>query len=579
MTEQNETKEHVHFREDDIARKEGKEHIDYPKTPAACRQKEHHVTFTGDDIARKAGKEHIDYPKTYAADDSQNDARVRFTGDAIARKAGKEHVDNPKTKYKSTKRSGQVVQEEEFEHPAKVKVSKEDFFMHLKIFGFIILFFFGKMIYDNMRGSSGPKPPPVIPKKGLMEKMQENALKELELVDPDLPQNNLIQFPSRNSTHGDGGSGNDKKSSIACSIYLTGSSIPATGMNFGVFATKPFQEGDVIFHSGKTLIVEGMELSVHAMLMKQHPLFGNVKWTKQNGIIAKRDIKAGEEMFIDFSDFKDPDSFANIYHNTLHVNDPLKEDYEMADSIVSDVIDAIPHKLVFDKPKRKQYKQKFNRGDGKLVPEVDAGRILTIIKNTVSKYSNKLGRLIPDTTIKARSINEAKGTARFISNRRSVKWITRHGICLNGLSSESSCSAKQAMMIAEGSNGAFTTRSVSAGEIIETVPLYAMKRNDSPGDGNCIAAPVEDVVLCPLSSASNARKGEQCKSGVDECPSNMINAKYEWSEWNAANRALKDITAEEFLKVRGLFSFANTSRDNEWGRLICLTLVYFYRNL
>ena len=37
---------------------------------------------------------------------------------------------------------------------------------------------------------------------------------------------------------------------------------------------------------------------------------------------------------------------------------------------------------------------------------------------------------------------------------------------------------------------------------------------------------------------------------MDECPSDMINAKYQWSELNPANKDLKDLTAEDFLKVR-----------------------------
>ena len=64
----------------------------------------------------------------------------------------------------------------------------------------------------------------------------------------------------------------------------------------------PFEVSDVVFPTGKTLFVEGIELSVHAMPIKYQPFYRNVKWTKQNGVVvlvAKRDIiKAGETSMI-----------------------------------------------------------------------------------------------------------------------------------------------------------------------------------------------------------------------------------------------------------------------------------------
>ena len=94
----------------------------------------HHVHFREGDIDRKIGKEHIDYPKT----PSCKETRVRFAGDDIARKAGKKHVDNPKTKLKPRRTIPNKQEQEPLEHPAKVKVSKEDFLLHLKIFIIIL---------------------------------------------------------------------------------------------------------------------------------------------------------------------------------------------------------------------------------------------------------------------------------------------------------------------------------------------------------------------------------------------------------------------------------------------------------
>lgn len=565
--------EHVHFDEEDIARKEGKEHIDFPKTHAVCQDKNTapHVTFTGEDIARKAGKEHVDYPKTHAApapvsdsvpDSSKDDSStVRFSGDAIARKEGKSNK----------KRNVHISQQGS--SPTKVKVSKEDFLLHVKIFGFIIMSFLIKVIYDHKKGyySQTTKNKKSTFRQEL-EKIEKSLEKKVDLIDPELPQSIFIPSQTQNSRTdivNDKSNGSENKAEEEdtngppeCSLYLTRSSIPSTDKsNFGVFATKSFQEGDVLFHSGKSISMAGMDLSVHIMLMKQHPNLGNVKWTKQNGVVAKKDIKAGEEIFIDFRDFQDADLFENVYHSILHKDDPLREDYETADSILNEVMDAIPHKKVYES-NRKAYKQRAKKV-AKLVPSIDAGRILTIIKNNMSKYNNKLGRLIPDTTVKASSVKAVNGTARFISNHRSVKWITSHGICLNGLSTESSCPAKQAMMAEEGIQGAFTTRSVSKGETIETAPLFAMKLGVNSIGTNCIDAPVEDIVLCPLSSVSSARMGAQCMPGMDECPRDMTNAFYEWSKWNVANENVNNMSAEEFMKkpLTGLTLDIVASRD------------------
>ena len=378
--------EHVHFNEEDIARKEGKEHIDYPKTHAVCQDKNAapHVTFTGEDVARKAGKKHIDYPKTHAvptsvSDSSKDDSsKVRFSGDAIARKEGKS------SKKKSMLQQGSS--------PTKVKISKEDFLLHVKIFGFIIMAFLIKVIYDHKKGYYSQT---TVQKKSKfreeMDMLEKKLKNEFELISPELPQsifipsetqNSRIDIVKDNSNSSETKAEEQDTNGPECSLYLTRSSIPSTEKsNFGVFATKSFQEGDVLFHSGKSVSVAGMDLSVHIMLMKQHPNLGNVKWTKQSGVMAKRDIKAGEEIFIDFHDFQNRELFENVYHSILHTDDPLREDYETADSILNEVMDSIPHKKVYES-NRKAYKQRAKKV-ARLVPTVDAGRILTIFKKNI----------------------------------------------------------------------------------------------------------------------------------------------------------------------------------------------------
>ena len=632
---------HVHFREADEDNSNDNS-TGINRSPTNNNVSDKNSDSPGNGIGIGAGKKKKVYPKTMSCNDNNN--RVRFSGDSIALKANREHehgnihntntninvnVNTPqKTKFVPVpRRTMQQRQEQEedkpFEHPAKVKISKEDFFLHLKILCFGIVMFFGSVLYshlylDSSKSSASGSASSTSNKKSIMETLQERQAKELELMKPILPTNHWFGIGSSIESKGadadvdvdvgGGGSESEEKVDISgdCSIFLTESSIPvsssasSSSSNYGLFTMKAFQEGDVIFTSSGSSTafpvhvqvqaqeqvqeqVQGMleeelswswSLSPHVILLKQHPLFSNVKWTKQAGIVAKKDIQEGEELFLDMQDFNDmatstslsksksTSTFTSIYHNILHKHDPKQSDYEMVDSILREVMDAIPHKVVYP-PQKKNYKQKQKRGEGKLVPSVDAGRILSIVKNAMMQYNETktLASLIPDTTIEARSVLEAKGSAKFISHRRPVKWIANHGVCYSGLSSESSCSAKQAMMVEEGVNGAFTTRAVKEGDIIETVPLFAIQRGEldsrstssggrGQGDGNCIAAPVDDVVLCPLSAVSNARRGEKCKSNVDECPSDMINAKYQWSELNPVNKDLKDLTAKDFLKVR-----------------------------
>lgn len=504
-------KQRVHFNSEDIARVEGKEHRDFPKTLFV---EPHHVQFKQEDVARVERKEHKDYPKTHLPEKPH----VRFNDEAMKRKENKEHVDFPKT-HKT--HSGKPT------HPGKVKVSKEDFLQHLKIMvGFLCIFAFGtwKTARDPYEHLKVTKP------KSLQELYQERVDKMIQLEDPELPTDGSLQLPP-------GGINSD-----GCELFLTESSIRKSG--FGVFTTRAFEDGDVIFGQSGDLSANGIDIPIHAMLLKQHPYFGNAKSTK-NGIIAKRNIEVGEELFIDLNDMDD--DFTDVYYNVLHPLDPLNADYEKADSIVKDIMDAIPLTTVFEGQKKKNYKQRIKR-KSKLVPAVDAGSIFTVVRDSLKEYNPKLANLVPGTTSLARSILDAEGTAQFISNHRSVEWITNYGICLGGLSSQSSCPTKQAMMEQDGGKSAFITRDIAAGEVIATAPLYAVPTEDVPVDGNCIAAPVPGVFLCPLSFASNIRNGSDCDSGVKECSSTGLNARYQWSEYNTANQLLNGLSSQDLLK-------------------------------
>jgi len=355
--------------------------------------------------------------------------------------------------------------------------------------------------------------------------------------------------------------------SAGCALFLSRSSVGQSG--YGIFTAVDFQENDLVFAKGPTIVVEGVDLPVHAMVLRQHPYFGNVKVDANGIVVATRPIGAGEELFLNLGDFTVVDDFASIYHGTLHPSDPTQQDYDEADNIVKKVIDSIPTTIVYEQPKKKMYKQRASRNkNGKLVPAFDAGNMLKIIKESLAEYNQQLSYIIPDSTVKARSILEADGTANFISNHRSLDWIMANGICISGLTSHSSVGNH------DNGGGAFTTRNVAEGDVIEAAPLYAMSGESlAENKGNCFESSSKalgGVFFCPLSFIAHVKKGSDCQNGPDHvCSSSTTNSKFEWSKYNSANKLLGDISREELLKnpmtdfTIDLIAIRDIARDEE----------------
>lgn len=485
-----EEKDHVHFNKDDISRKEGKEHTKYPKTP---KPEPPRVHFEKNDISRKEGKEHIDYPKTRKLESS---------------------------------------------HPAKVKVSKEDFILHIKIGAALILFFLGGTAYFSMK----PKKAESVTKPvSMMDEIAKMVQKELELdlllVEPSYPNlsEQIIRLPSSSlKNHG------------SCNTFLADSSISG----LGVFTTKSYEVGEEIVSimEGNQVIDvgNGLVLPLSSIPMKQHSSYSNVIENKnrKGSIEAKRPIEAGEELFMSFGDF-DP-KYEEIYYNKFHPDDPTATDYDRVNKIIRDSFDSIPTKTVYvdDAPTRKQYKQKQKRKKSqKKVPTVDLSIVFQLLRNVVKVYDEKLATLIPDTTIEARSILEAGGRGKFISNHRSVDWIRSNGICVDGVVTGPSTISKE--------KGAFASRDTAVGDIITTAPVLAIKQGgDLENRLHCIGAPVKGISLCPFSLASAIQSGlsEGCDIKNQECPNNIANAKLQWSSFNLRNKNLDSILKEEFIQ-------------------------------
>jgi hypothetical protein len=100
------------------------------------------------------------------------------------------------------------------------------------------------------------------------------------------------------------------------------------------------------------------------------------------------------------------------------------------------------------------------------------------------------------------------------------------------------------------SNSVFASRNIAKGEIIESAPLYAVSSDIVPENINCFSpSNPSGIFFCPLSFIAHVKGGSDCQNVVEECSSSATNAKLEWSQFNAANKLVGEISAEELLKV------------------------------
>lgn len=116
---------HVHFPQEDIARKEGKEHnkaLDVLNVHAPDHSLKSHVHIAPEDIARKEGKEHnkeLDHLNGVKPQNVSLTTHVHFKEEDTKRKEGKEHNKD------LDKLNVHVHVHHAPENPLKVKVSKE----------------------------------------------------------------------------------------------------------------------------------------------------------------------------------------------------------------------------------------------------------------------------------------------------------------------------------------------------------------------------------------------------------------------------------------------------------------------
>lgn len=395
-----------------------------------------------------------------------------------------------------------------------------DFMTHLKMLFAVAVLFFGGTYY------SSTLTPTTTDRKPNMQQSLANVINKLDqmvfaTIPPPIPKS-WIDSPNRSEEW-------------KCDILLAQSSIPNSV--FGVFTREDLKEGDEIFaNSLMVSIQDGLRVPLHLPLFKHHSVYANVKVNESFAIVATDSIQAGSELFINMDDDSLNPIYREYYQRHLYPNDPNVQDYLEADALVKDLFDVLP-----TRPDRKAGRRTGRQAAlMRQIPSVDAGPLLKVYRKHIQKYNPKAATLIPVDMNEARNMLEAGSSQTFISNVRSLDWLKNHSLCLDGLRAGKSTFANDAM-------GTFATRSVSAGDVISTVPLIATA--DGNFTPNCFQ--VDDTVyLCPLSFAAFIQAAVDGCSNEEECPMNVANAMYQFSSFNGLNEERFNLLkGNDLLKV------------------------------
>ncbi len=405
-------------------------------------------------------------------------------------------------------------------------VKKEDVFCHIGGFIAVLVLYFASVLFS---GNSQVEIKPSI-LSDIEKSLNKDDLDTF--VKPQLPVKQNIQIT--NSIVGSSGSNNTNETPD-CSLHIADSSVPNSG--FGIFAMKSVKVGSELIPGGAPMHIGGVDLSPYIMLIKHHPSFHNVNGgIGGSAIVATKDIEEGEEIFFNLDEY--PNAFQTVYRKA-NPSHPTATLFNKVNDITKKIIDAIPTKLITVKPKRKQYKQKTKPKTFKR-PSIDATPLIQLLKETLHEYDPALADLFPDSHVEAMSMIEAGGRVEYISNKRSSLWLSKGGVCVNGVKPPH-----------EGKYGAVTTRKVKKGDIVISSPVYATSINE--GNESCFLVNEEGLMLCPFSFSSKISQGlpsSQCDTETSKkCPHNLANAFYQWSEVNEFNKSIQHMSISELLEV------------------------------
>jgi len=402
-------------------------------------------------------------------------------------------------------------------------------------------------------------------------------------------------------------SDDDKK----CQIYLAASSIPKSGM--GIFTTKSIPKGGMILDADSPGIpvIDKFWRNLEADMF----LFGDKSWPERNGVfdamryeaesvfevsfnlgafpnyhpylhnmelvphenafddslvnrssnpgagafseymgksvLANRDLKAGEELFLNYGN-------AETYLAKI----PGMDDYDKAGMILAKLhkdIEILKDKDVSSTSNEAEKLREMLYHMHAIVP-IFSENVDSLLPSTLPQ----LKQLIEETEGKFKKKSLSFAAARTVSTtRRSVEWLEKEGMCLDNIIPDIST-------LPHAGRGAFAHREISEGEIIVPTPLLHIANRDVLGTyqmfvheenrigrdqskyvgkqlllNYCFGHKESSLLFCPESNGVYinhcSKRKKQCKKGP--------NASYRWaSGWDKTQDSLK-MTYDEVAKV------------------------------
>ena len=361
---------------------------------------------------------------------------------------------------------------------------------------FFLLAFVGMLLYFAMNVQVGPT------KDNKPRKKDRIAIAE-EINKIQKSVANMMMESVENSRRKEG-----------CDLFTAKGSIPDTGL--GVFAGRRFVKGEVIYETtGLTVPVEVSEgkvkeLSSLALLLKFHPLLGNVETVDGNlgsqmKLRATRAIKPGDELFLPYE--QHPLHVLGLQNRTLFGHIPLASDYQVAKLLQNDIV-VEARRMEVAHQRRVQDAIRLN-----------VGYLYSLGAKITDRFSPNVAKLLPDSIANVKARKDLPLPLAALENQTLSKLQLR-GSCYGDTKLNS---------LEDGTFSVIATRKVNKGEKLQIVPVHLVNSTATIFD-RCVSS--KNWHACLLTDAAMITVGT----------ANEANVALQWKD----DKAMK-----EFLKLGG----------------------------
>ena len=269
------------------------------------------------------------------------------------------------------------------------------------------------------------------------------------------------------------------------------------------------------------------------------PGAGAFSYTAGREFFVKRNVQAGEELFLNYGycerdDDRDPDQS----HGWV-TSIPMPEDYQAAAMLIQDAWRKNPDKMA---PKLSWTPSSETQND-----------FVTSLLPTSVKQWQSLMDGIDLSTISIKTLSQ-KVARHMATNTRTVEWIRENGMCLEhlvpGLSS-----------MPNAGQGAFAQHEIKQGEMVVPAPLLhisdrnVLQLRDERMQlllNYCLGSVETPLLLCPTTNAILINHcSTRHKQFAVHCPDGP-NAAFQWSSgWDTASPEWQNMTLQEISQQKG----------------------------